>query len=265
MIRAGLAALALAAPSLAAAHSFWLEPESQAVPEGEAVEVAFKVGDAGDVSDWGLYWERVAAFQLYSADAVHDQQTALRMSEEGQTGAALIAVQAAGTHVLAFASNPSFSDLPADRFNEYLEHEGLRAILAHREARGVTSEPGTELYARRAKALLKVGEDGPDGAVTRPIGHTLEIVPQANPLDLAAGEALGLLLLWRGQPLAGASLAVARLDASGEAQTYVTDAQGKASVSLEPGQRYLVSSVWGVPAPNDARADYFTVFASLTF
>jgi len=265
MIRLVAAVLALCAPASASAHSFWLEPETHEAEPGAAIEIAFKVGDAGDVEDWGLYWERVAAFQLYSPTSTHDQQSALRMSAAGEAGSARIITREPGYHVVAFASNPSLSELEAGRFNDYLEHEGLRAIQADRDARAASGEVGTELYARRAKALLKIGAGGPDGALTKAIGQTLEIVPLANPFTLPEGAPLGLRLLWRGAPLAGASLAVARLDQTGQAEIVMTDANGEASVKLGEGRRFLVSSVWGVPAPKDTRADYFTIFASLTF
>ena len=51
----------------------------------------------------------------------------------------------------------------------------------------------------------------------------------------------------------------------GEEVVFKTNADGVASFEYDPNARYLLSVMWGEPALNDARADYFTIFASLTF
>jgi hypothetical protein len=264
MIRILIAALALAASATAAAHTFWLEPAKHNPDPGEEMTVAFRVGDAGEVNAWALHWDRVASLRLYGPDGVIDQLAALRPTGPDEQGRALISVPSAGSYVLGFESNPSFSDLAAEPFNAYVAHEGLSAIAAHRQATGTMMANGTELYARRAKALLQVG-DQQTGNVTRPIGQLLEIVPLANPFALAPGDKLTVQLLWRGAALEGASLMVARPDAKGEPLVIKTDAQGEASFELQNGSRYLIYTVWGVPTTFDTRADYLTIFSSLTF
>jgi hypothetical protein len=263
MIRTVLTAIVLSLSTAAAAHSFWLEPEDHFPAADEEVRIGFKVGDAGEVSDWGLFWERIASLRLFGPEGVTDQQRAVRVTGPGEVGSALVSVRGEGSFVLAFESNPSFSDLEAERFNNYLEHEGLTAITAHREATRATGEDGTELYARRAKALLQVGEPRTDN-VTRPVGQILEIVPLQNPFSLEEGAPLDVQVLWRGEPLEGAQLSAAALNATGEYETFTTSADGVVRVRAPGAAAMLYSVVWGVPAPNDARADYFTIFASLT-
>lgn len=264
LIRSLIVAAALTASTAAAAHSFWLQPDDHTPQAGEELLVGFKVGDAGDVKDWGLYWERIASFRLFGPDGVTDQQRAVRVTGGGEVGSAVISVpEAHGTYLIAFESNPSFSDLEAERFNRYVEHEGLTAIAAHREALGTTNENGTELYARRAKTIFQVGESQTRN-VTKPIGQILEIVPIENPFSMGEGEQLPLKVLWRGEPLEGATLVAAPLDETGEPEAYRTDVDGSVVIPAQPGKPVLYSVVWGVPAPNDARADYLTYFASLT-
>ncbi|MEO1489506.1 MAG: DUF4198 domain-containing protein, partial [Pseudomonadota bacterium] len=226
MIRMLAFALVWSLAGAAHAHSFWLEPATHEAEFGAPITVEFKVGDAGDVDDWGLYWERIAAFQLFTDERITDQQSAVRITAVGEKGTAQITPREQGTHIIAFASNPSFSELEAERFNRYLEHEGLAAITADREAKGTTGEAGTELYARRAKTLIKVGDGGGDDIVTRAIGQTLEIVPLNNPFTLAEGEPLRVRILWRGAPLEGATLNAAQLDSSGEANSHLTNEMG---------------------------------------
>lgn len=258
---AALAALTATPP--ATAHSFWLQPEDYSPEVGEEVRVDFKVGHAGDVSDWGLYWERIASFRLIGPDAAVDQQRAVRTTGHDEAGGAVITIREPGTYTLSFESNPSFSELKADRFNAYLENEGLSAIASHRKASGASGEVGTELYARRAKALFQAGEQM-SRKVTRPVGQILEIVPLANPFALAEGDRLPLQVFWRGKPLEGAKVGVSMLGMAEEGPSFLTSADGVVNVSAPGDAAMLYTVTWGEPAPNDERADYFTIFASLT-
>ena len=265
MIRGLVAAIALTASTAAAAHNFWLQPETHTPDPGEQVRVDFKVGDAGaEASDWGVYWERIASFRLYGPDGATDQQGAVRTTTRGEVGTALVSVEQPGSYALSFESTPSFSDLEGVRFDRYVANEGLTAIAEHRAMTRAGEANGTELYSRRAKALLQVG-DTPTANVTRPIGQTLEIVPLSNPFAMRAGEMLEVEVLWRGAPLEGATLHVITPSRNPDGDKLLTDADGRASFVLEHGSRYLLTTVWGVPAPNDRRGDYFTIFSSLTF
>jgi len=266
MIRMLGVALFLAIPTSASAHSFWLEPDTHTPKAGDNIQVEFRVGDIGkEAADWGLYWERIAALRLFGPKTVKDQQRAVRTTQPDQSGLATITAPQAGTHTLAFASNTSFSDFEAQRFNRYLDHQGLSAIAGHRSEFGLEDRNGTELYARRAKALFQIGEET-TANVLEPIGQTLEIVPMANPFELKGSQDLPVMVLWRGEPLAGASLMVARGGAEkGKEEVFLTDKTGVTTFKYHPDSRYLLSVVWGEPAPSDTRADYFTIFASLTF
>lgn len=266
VLAAALAALALATPISAGAHNFWLQPDTHTPEPGDQVSVDFKVGDIGaKATDWGLYWERIGALQMFGPGSITDQQVAVRTTTASEPGAALVAAGQPGTHILAFASNTSFSDLEADRFNRYVADQGLTAIAADRAARRTDDRSGTELYARRAKALIQVG-DATTANVSKPIGQTLEIVPLANPFDYDQPGTLLIRVLWRGKPLEGASLMVARGGGEiGEERIVLTDASGMAEFQYDPADRYLLTVVWGEPAPNDGRADYYTIFSSLTF
>ncbi len=271
MFRLIIAAAALVVPAAAAAHSFWLQPADHSPDQGEELRVEFKVGDVGvgdnEAADWGLYWERIVSLRLYGPGGVTDQQSAVRTTKAGEVGGAVVTVPGPGSYILAFESNPSFSDLEAERFDRYVENTSLTAIAADRAARGRSGIRGTELYSRRAKTVLQVGEEQTRN-VTRPIGQTLEIVPTENPFSMGEGEQLPLLVLWRGKPLAGALLEASALDGGsdglGDLTTYRTDEYGTVVIPAQNGSAMLYSVVWGEPAPNDTRADYFTVFASLT-
>jgi len=124
-----------------------------------------------------------------------------------------------------------------------------------------------------AKALLPSAAD--EGLYMRRVGHLLELVPQRNPATLKAGELLPVLVLFKGQPLAGAGIEVGNLfDAVPEDQIrrYTTDAQGIAQVTLrDKGVNMLGVDL---ERPNDGSlgeaakkvgADKFVLVATYTF
>lgn len=264
MLRSALAAIALMLPAAAGAHNFWLEPETHRLEEPGEVRLEFKVGDTGEeAADWPVYWERIVGLRLSGPDGVSDQQQAVRTTRRGVTGGASVALDLPGTYVLAFESTASFSDLEAERFDRYVANEGLTAIAEHRARFGRSAKSGTELYSRRAKTVLQVGwEQTPN--VTQRVGHTLEIVPHQNPYSMGEGEQLPLSVWFRGKRLAGAKLTAAAIDGSVEVRSYQTGEEGEVTIPYQHGTPMLYTVVWGVPAPNDARADYLTYFASLT-
>ena len=267
MYRTTLAALsaALVLPASAGAHDFWLLPQAFEVEEPGEVPVRFAVGHAGDVNAWNLRWDRVAALRLHGEGQPVDLQPYLTPTRGMIPGQARVPLSAPGTHVVAFESNHSFSELEAAKFNDYAEEEGLTPILEARERAGQTEANGRELYSRRAKALIQVGGEATDDAL-RPLGHSLEIVPDANPYALGEDRTLGVRVLFRGAPLAGAKIDVSALG-TGEAPyaKVVTDEEGRATFEVPEGGAYRINTVWGTPIPPGGAAEFETFFASLTF
>ena len=128
---------------------------------------------------------------------------------------------------------------------------------------GTGGTRGRELYSRRGKAIFQVGRRLTDDPV-RPIGQTLEIVPARNPYALRPGEELRLRVWFRGVPLAGAQVVLERLgEVAALGAPAISDARGEVAFPFARGA-WKANVVWSVPI-EDPRADYETIFASLTF
>jgi cobalt/nickel transport system permease protein len=98
------------------------------------------------------------------------------------------------------------------------------------------------------------------GAVAgRPVeGMKLDIVPQKNPFDLRAGEALPVKVLYGGKPLPGA-------DVEGDHEKVAaTDKDGLAKVPVKKG-RQLITVERKEPLSGDPDADSISVTTTLTF
>lgn len=80
-----------------------------------------------------------------------------------------------------------------------------------------------------------VGTAADSSVCPRRLGHPLELVPLSNPAALKRGEPLEVLVLFQGQPLAGAGVEVGNLVDKIEEEAikrYPTDAAGIARVTL---------------------------------
>ena len=69
-----------------------------------------------------------------------------------------LVLDAPGTYVLALATdNRAYSRQSAERFNAYLETEGLTPALEHRARTHQMHVDGFERYSRAAKSIVLVG------------------------------------------------------------------------------------------------------------
>lgn len=268
-LSAALATMLLATVAGAAAgHDFWIEPTRFQVAPREPVGLRFLIGEPGKVEQWATEWRKVVSLQDFGPDGVTDLLAAVRpLAGQAPTPDridASLTLAAPGTHLIAFTSAHAFSDLAAPEFEAYARHEGLALVLADRAARRRTGAQGREIYSRRAKALVQVGTRATD-TVSRPIGQTLELVPEHNPALLAPGRPLVVRVWFHGAPLAGASVVLERLGAgAAHGVPVVSDATGRVSFPAPGTGAWKLSTVWSYPI-DDPRAEYETVFASLSF
>lgn len=262
---AGVIALASALiASSAMAHDLWLQPQTFRIRTEAAVPTTVFVGHGSDRQRWGVERDRVVRLRSIGPSGAVDHRPTLRPASLSQDFP--IQLREPGVHILMMESGYAESTLPALRFNDYLKQEGLTpAITARAKARAQNS-PGSEIYSRRAKTLIKVGDStAPQPQVTTPIGMTLEIVPERNPFELKAGERLPVRVLFEGKPLAGALIKMTNLDDDKQpVETALTDRLGRASFRRQAGGKWLLNVVWTKALTGQA-ADFDTTFSSLTF
>lgn len=261
------AAAAVLAGSVAA-HDLWLQPNAFWIAAGSAAPTSVQVGHGRNRERWSVDVARVLSLRSVGpGNAVMDHMPALRTA--GLSQDAPLRFERAGTHVLSMVSGHATSELPAEQFRSYLAEEGLTPAQTHRRQTGADARPGREIYSRRAKALVQVGpvSRSAQPQVTRPLGLTLELVPEQNPYTLAPNAALPVRVYYQGRPLPGALVKLYDLAADAEpTATARSDAQGRVRITLPRRQgAWLVNVIWTRPITGDARGDYDTTFSSLTF
>ena len=256
-----LTSLALSLP--AQAHDFWIHPESFEISAPEKLDVALRIGHTEDQSDWPANPARIINFFSLSRNGITDQQNAITETTDSKTYP--IKLSGEGTHVLVIQSNHAVSKLPADKFNAYVDEEGIFPIKLDRIRRSASSEEGREKYSRRGKSIVQVGELHPDDYfVTRPLGLTLEITPMQHPAKLEDDDPVKVQVRYRGAPISNAMIHVVSLDGQDAPDPLKTDKNGYASAKLQSGE-WMFHTIWSSPLPEGGDVDYDTTFSSLSF
>ena len=239
------------------AHDMWIEPASFSPQTGDIVGVKLRIGQ--DLLGDPLARDPALIKQF----VVQDSEG--RKPLVGRTGAdpaGFLRIAAPGLHVIGYNSNPSFVELAAEKFNQYLKDEGLDKIAALRAARNQTGNKVRELFSRCAKSLILVGPASAGG--DRKLGFTLELVAERNPHALHTGQDLPIRLTYEDRPLAGALVVAMNRKNPSQKLTARTDKDGRVRFQLHPDGMWLIKAVHMVPSttPN---ADWTSYWASLTF
>lgn len=258
-----LAAALIAAP--AAAHDFWIQPAGFQVAPRTPTPITLQVGHGQQRQRSPIPARRIVRFAAVGPDGrVVDLRSDLHpggVAEDGQ-----IRLPGAGAYVVVLQTDDhAQSHLPALRFNDYLQAEGLTPALEARRQTRRSEADGSERYSRVAKALVRAGPGGGSQA-QRALGLPLEIVPQADPYAARHPARLPILVLYQGRPLAGALVKLTDLAHDAEpVETHRTDAAGRAAFQWPQRGDWLLNVIWTHALPPSDEVDFETVFSSLSF
>jgi uncharacterized GH25 family protein len=269
LLAAGVVVAGIPATRDAQAHDFWIEPSTFRPVPGATVTVGLRVGQNFVGDPVPRFSRSIAQFIVRQGGA-----EAPIVGSENVDPAGFFRADGQSTAVIAYRSLPSFVELPADKFEEYLRLEGLERIIEIRAERGASAKPGRERFSRYAKALL-TGER-PSAAAMHPSGFAYEIVPDEDPT--VRSSVFRGRVLHAGKPLAGALVvAVLRSDPSVRLAMR-SDTWGAFAFTLPRPGVWLIKSVHVVPASpfSDvdgaglwgslfSDADWASLWASLTF
>ncbi len=252
-----LAAVLFAAPL--SAHDFWIEPSSFRPAVGSTVALRLFVGPHFEGEPFPRVPQLVSKFVLVSASGEQPIP-----GGPGDDPAGTIRMAEPGLAIVGYRSLNYPVSLDAAKFEAYLKEEGLEKISTLRAKRGETARPGREVFSRCAKAILDVGGTGSTG-FDRPLGFTLELVPERNPYALRPSDALPMRLLLDGKPLAGALVHAQLHGEPAAASSARTGRDGRARLRLSKAGLWMIKAVEMGPAPSGADADWQSLWASLTF
>jgi uncharacterized GH25 family protein len=249
--------------STAAAHDFWLRPETFRLQSGQIINVVPMLGHGHDRQRWEADPRRIIELYSFSLAGKTDYYPSALPVRPGES--IRLTFRKTGVHVLGLATDHARNELPPDRFATYLREEGLDLILADRRLRGEEEQPGREIYSRCAKVILEVvGTRSLNTPIMHPLGLKLEIVPEGDPRQ--ASGATPLRIYYEGKPLVGALVTIWRLDADAGPQSSLrTDIEGRVLMEAQGPGLWQVNVVWSKRLARHPWADFETTFSSLTF
>ncbi|SOE08828.1 uncharacterized GH25 family protein [Hoeflea halophila] len=252
----------LLAISPVSAHEFWIEPQDFSVAPEAEIKADLRVGQDFKGDAFPYIPARFSAFKS------HDR---LGEFDVGGTPGDLPALQLTprteGLMIVTYVSvGERIRFREWEKFSDYLDYEGLIAIPARHDARGLARDDISELYTRCAKTLVSVGDAS--GGEDRATGMRLELVAGENPANIKPGTEMSFTLLWQGEPLPDTQVALfskGESPDSGKRSLTRTDANGEVRFTLPAAGAYMAASVHMIEAPADREADWQSYWASLTF
>ena len=250
----------------ATAHDFWLQPQVFQTKPGVALPITALIGHGDDRGRWEADAKRVVMLKSIGPNGTVDLRSAFKQRGVGSHFAPVFAKT--GVHVVAMQTNHASSELPAKRFNDYAQGEGLTPILQYRTRMGTTDTLGREIYSRRAKVLIRVGASAgrADPRSIKAIGLTLEIVPERDPYAPGKSRNLPVRVIYEGKALPGATVKLTNLNSDEKPVASVkTDSFGRAAFRIPESGAWLLNVVWTKPINGRPGADFDTIFSSLTF
>ncbi|MCW5909455.1 MAG: DUF4198 domain-containing protein [Cyclobacteriaceae bacterium] len=245
---------------LAQAHEFWLQPKKFRYKAGEEIKIDLMVGEGFEGEFWDLSRHKVVKFDLHRLNRVRD----LTKEVKNTSGNILFKADYGGIYLFALQSNDAYIELEGDKFNEYLEEDGLDYILDQRKKDNTLDRRSTEYYTRFAKLLVQNG-DRTDNTFKKVVGLRYEIVPEQNPYDLKAGDYLQCKVLYEGKPVPHALVKVwNRMRDTAFLQNIYTENDGTIRFPISAAGPWMVSSVKMIASEKEG-AEYHSLWASLVF
>jgi len=263
LLSAGLGlALALVGAGESLAHDYWLELSSFRPKAGDRVTVSHRVGEqlAGDPVPRNPY--AIVRFETLSPSGA----TMPVPGRDGFDPAGIVLIDSAGPWRVAYQSSDTLVELAPEKFDAYLELEGIAGVREQKEKLGEGKEPAREAFSRSAVAVA-CGESSiaPPAAARGPIGLELEIVPDHDLCSAKPGQEIGFRLLRLGQPAAGVlMMALDRSSAAGPMKLR-TNKDGRFRFRLPRAGFWLIKGVAMERADGIPNADWKSRWASLTF
>ncbi len=240
--------VALAAP--APAHDMWIEVRDYTPAPGEEIAMTLAYDHHLPGREF-LPKDRLQEIFLLRPDGS-------RAAIEGYSEVEYKAEATAGTgsHLVVALQKGSFWTKTTEGYQSGKSKKDVKEAIA------------CTYSAKSAKALVNVGAPAGE-ALSKPLGHDLEIVPLADPAALRGGDFLTIKVLFKGKPLGGADVVATYVGFSREKNTFAyatkSAADGTAKIRMATNGAWLVAAHYKEDYPDPAVCDQNSFAASLTF
>ena len=195
-----LCAVVLLAVAHLRAHDFWLASTSWTPAIGDAWTVTAQVGERFPEPQTALTADRVDLWRVLGSQG--DVAVSRDFRVEKTRTSVDVKLPQPGAYLGVMTVVARTIEMTGKEFTEYLNEEGLDAVIAARRTSGDAERPAKERYARYAKIAVRTGS-GSAAHMTRPVGLKAEFVPASDPTLLRPGDSLDRAAAHRRQACVG--------------------------------------------------------------
>jgi uncharacterized GH25 family protein len=244
------------------AHEFWLEPEIFQYSRGDQINLRFRVGENFSGDNWKGNQDKVQTLRLFYNDVTDDLKNDLT---DAAGDSLQFSVFEAGTIMVAFNSTNSFIELEAEKFNAYLEEDGLTEAADFRKQNEEADSAGREYYQRSVKTLIQVGLVK-SNVFAQATGLPIDIIPQVNPYVIDSAKTMRFKILFEGSPLVNKKVrSWHRLAGSVTDSILQTNELGEVELPVTAAGEWMLSCVHMIRLTNDPAADWQSYWGSCTW
>ncbi len=246
----------------ALAHEFWLEPQQYIFSRTEEINIRFKVGEAFTGENWSGNREKINELKLYYADIVDDLSEAVTDNEGDSLQ---FSIHEEGTAMVTFNNINSFIELEAEKFNAYLQEDGLQSAIDYRTHQNETDSIGREYYQRSVKTIVQVGALK-TAVYKKQTSLPVDIIPLSHPYQLKDADSLSVKMLFKGEPLANTKIRVwHKLPGSVSDTSFISNEKGEIRFPVTISGEWMVSCVTMTRITDDPKAQWQSYWGSLTW
>jgi uncharacterized GH25 family protein len=262
MTRKIISALSLVAIYIiCSAHEFWLQPRKFRYVPGEEMSVDFMVGENFEGEPWDLKKHKIEKLELHHLTRSTDLRALVKPDAKEKLK---IKPTEAGTQLLVMQSDNAYIEMEAEKFNAYLQDDGLENVYGQRFKTKTLDKPSKEYYSRYVKLLVQVGNKT-DDTFKQNAGLRLEIVPEQNPYALKTGDYLQCSVWYEGKRSPHQLIKVWNIIGhTSFLQNIYTENDGTIKFPISAPGRWMVSTVRMIPSEKEG-ADWQSMWGSLVF
>jgi uncharacterized GH25 family protein len=244
------------------AHEFWLQPDKFLYKRGDKATIKFMVGENFEGANWSGNRSKINFLSLYS----NGTKTDLSSSITDTNGDSLqFIIPDEGTIMVVYHGLNSYMELAADKFNAYLEEDGLREPIEYRRQHHEMDSAGREAYQRSVKTILQSGEKY-DSSYKQPTPLPLDIIPLKHPYLISDKQKMQVKVLFDKKPLADQLIKIWHREGNQTImEELLTDQDAIASFRIKRSGRWMVSTVKMIHPDNDPGAQWQSYWSSCTW
>ena len=237
-------------------EDFFLLPKSKATVR--VLNGSFKI------SEGAVKLERLRDISLVTPnnELEHPQLPSWRQDASTTTSLFDLETTQEGNYVIGISTKFKDIELKADKFNEYLVHDGIPDTLEERKKSGELNKDVKEKYSKHVKAIFQVGSKQTDN-FKKSLNYPVEIIPQQNPYLLKAGQEIEVLCLQEEKPIANQFILAGCENLNKEISAR-TNSSGIATIPLSTNGKWYIKFIYMSPS-QEPGFNYESKWATLTF